>query len=88
MRKSISVYSHDSNPAIDSPSYFISPVDAAARIDKGYAVYLSASSIRIRPPGWTPDEEKFIAGGLFSTAWRKAWSANYLVWQMTPTDVE
>jgi hypothetical protein len=88
MRRSVSVYSHDSNPAIDSPSYFISRSEADTRIDKGYAVYLSTDSIRTRPPGWTPDEEKLIAGGLFTSAWRKAWSDCYLVWQMTPTDAE
>jgi hypothetical protein len=55
MCKSISVYSYDSNPAIDPPLFYASRNDAQIRVDKGFALYLSPNTVQLKPPpGWTP----------------------------------
>lgn len=83
MRKTISVFSHDSDPAFDAPLFFVSRYDADTRINSGCARYLSPSAVQLAaPPGWTPDNSTAIAGGSFRTAWHVQPSANYLVWQM------
>jgi hypothetical protein len=44
MCKSISVYSHDSNPAIDLPLFRISRHEATIRLDKGFVLPLSPNT--------------------------------------------
>lgn len=83
MRKPIRVFSHDSDPASDSPIFFISIHDAEDRVTKGYASYLAPLAIQNRPPvGWSLDQSEVMAAGLFNQAWMPRWSANYIVWQM------
>jgi hypothetical protein len=88
MRKNVSVFTHDANEMVDPPSYRITCQEADIRIEQGYAVWLTPSSIRTKPPGWTPNEERFIAGGVFQAAWKPRWSDGYLVLQMVPRDEE
>jgi hypothetical protein len=47
---------------------FISRSEADVRIERNYAVWLSPTSIQTRPPGWTQDEEKLVAGGMMREA--------------------
>jgi hypothetical protein len=86
MRKDIQVFSCDSNPAVDSPVFHVTRTEADVRIEKGFAVWLSPTSIQTRPPGWTGDEEKLVAGGVIRQAWRQKWSDCYIVLQMVTRD--
>jgi hypothetical protein len=86
MRKGVQVYSCDSNPGIDAPAYHVTRTEADTRIEKGFAVWLTPTSIQTRPPGWTEDEEKCIAGGVIRQAWRQKWSDGYIVLQMVARD--
>lgn len=86
MRKGVQVYSCDSNPGIDAPAYHVSRTEADTRIEKGFAVWLTPTSIQTRPPGWSQDEEKCIAGGIFKEAWKPRRSDHYLVWQLVAAD--
>ena len=86
MHRAVMVYTHDANENIDPSSYRITRQEADIRIENGYAVFLSPTSIRTKPPGWTPNEEKFIAGGVFTEAWKPKWSGYWRVWQMVARD--
>lgn len=87
MRKPISVFSHDSNPLLDSPVFFITRFDADQRISAGYSVSISANAIQNLPPkGWTVDETNAVTSSLFDQAWSPQFSDHYIVWQMNSTD--
>ena len=86
MRKGISVYSHDVNPDIDAPVFHVSRCEADARIEKGWAVWLSPASIQTRPPGWTQDEERLAGAGTLGESWKPRFSDHYVVMQMVAED--
>jgi hypothetical protein len=86
MRKCVAVFTHDANEMVDSPSYRITRQEASERLERGYAVWLSPDSIRTKPPGWSADEEKLAAGGVYKEAWKPRHSDHYLVWQLVARD--
>lgn len=87
MRKSISVFSHAANPAIDQPDFFITRHEAEDRVNKSYAHYISATAIQHQPPvTFTRDESQLIVSSLFREAWAPKPSADYIVWQMRSTN--
>jgi hypothetical protein len=89
LRKSVRVYSHDANPAIDPPSFAITRVESERRLSSGYVRFLSDKAVQLNPPpGWTPDQIPMMVSGLFDQAWRRKFSANYLVWQMRSQESE
>jgi hypothetical protein len=83
MYKPICVFSHDSNPDSDPPKYWITRTDAANRIAKGYARFLSEYQVQLQPPvGWEPNRTESMISGLFDEAWMPCWSGGFIVWQM------
>jgi len=87
MRKNISVFNHDRNPATDSPNFFITRHEADERVNSGFAHYLSDKSIQHRPPvTWTRDRSTQLISSLFDEAWAPQWSGNFIVWQMRSTE--
>lgn len=84
MRKTVSVFSHDCNPAIDPPIFFITRHDAEWRTERGFVRPLNPRSVQLKPPpGWTPPDTDY--SGLFDKVWQPRFSAHFLVWQMRPT---
>ena len=82
LSRNIRVFSHDSDPATDSPLFRISRDDAARRLSAGYVIWLDPRSVRLKPP---PDYiAKIRHTGLFSETWRPRLSDCYLVWQFVP----
>jgi len=81
MHKPISVYSHDSDPAIDRPSFHITPSDAAARIARGYVRWLSPRSVQLKPPPGYYRELLIEFVGM-RDAWQPRSSVGFIVLQM------
>lgn len=83
MPKSICVYLHDADPAIDAHHFRVSRDEAHHRVDRLNAAYwLSPTAIQLKPPpDWIPPTQHT---GLFGETWRIRSSAHYLVWQMVP----
>jgi hypothetical protein len=83
MSKQILVFNHDTNPAVDRPSFFVTRAEAQRRVSANYAVFVAHNAIQHRPPaGWQRDERGLMISSLFKQAWAPRMSANYLVWQM------
>jgi hypothetical protein len=82
MSQSISVYSHDSDPAIDSPRFRISRHEAEQRLAAGYVRFISPTQVQLKPPLVQPDRTQVVISGLFDQAWLPRWSGEFIVWQM------
>lgn len=85
MPKSICVYLHDANPAVDPAHFRISRDEAHHRVQRlNAARWLNPNAIQLKPPpDWIPPVHHT---GLFAEVWRIRPSDHYLVWQMSKID--
>lgn len=81
MPKSICVYLHDADPAIDSFRFRISRDEAHHRVERLHAArWIRSNAIQLKPPpDWIPQTRHT---GLFGEVWRVKSSDHFLVWQM------
>jgi len=86
MRKTVSVFSYEANPAVDPPSYHISRYDADLRIERGFVLFLSPRSVQLKPPPGFVAGQQIPNYSTMRDAWKPRMSDKYLVLQMrTPT---
>ena len=88
MAKTIAVFTHDANPAIDAPSFYVSRADAQERAAAGrYRVFTAVGddtlivALQLLPP-LKSFNEVAAHGASFRDAWHPAPSAGVMVWQM------
>jgi hypothetical protein len=82
LRKNIRVFSWDSNPRCDSPSFFVSRHEAECRVSKRCARFVAHNAIQHRPPDGLIDATGRMLSALFDEAWAPQWSEAFIVWQM------
>jgi hypothetical protein len=81
MSKSISVFTADSNPAIDLPKYHASRYQAQDMVTRLRShVWISPTAIH----EIVVDARSLVAGSSFLQAWHRKPSAGIVVWQMRP----
>lgn len=77
------VFSWDSNPSIDLPTFRLSRNRAAEAINNGEAVEIDRTSIQLLPPkSYLEDRRNYAGGGTMRSAWHIRESLAFLVWQM------